>query len=222
MINWDYEREEREMLLSLAKDGDIFYDIGANEGLYSISFAQRFPNSWIYAFEPIPDTITQLQSSIILSGVRNVALVPYGLTDMGTIALFYVSPDDSGASSMAPLEENRFASPCVLERPTFTLDYFVGYGSLPPDIIKCDVEGAELLVFKGGAKVLEKHKPLIQCEMLRKWAKRFNYHPNDIIAFLSQFGYHCFSLQNGKLERFETMAEDTKETNFYFVPGERL
>lgn len=92
---------------------------------------------------------------------------------------------------------------------------------LRPNIIKCDVEGAELLVFKGGAETLEKYKPIIQCEMLRKWAKRFNYHPNDIISFLGKLGYECFTLHDGKLDRFETMTVDTVDMNFYFIHPEK-
>jgi FkbM family methyltransferase len=220
MLNWDYEREVREMLFSLAKDGDTFFDIGANEGLYSISFAQRFPNSRVYALEPIDNTLELLRANITISGAENIYIFPYGLSDKSGYVDFYV-PADSGATSMAQLDEERFGHSEVQHSLVLSLDASVECLEIAPDIIKCDVEGAELLVFKGGAKTLEQHRPIIQCEMLRKWAKRFDYHPNDIIDFLSQYGYHCFTLRDGKLVRFEKMTDDTVETNFYFIHPER-
>ena len=53
------------------------------------------------------------------------------------------------------------------------------------DFIKCDVEGAELFVYKGGMEIIENSKPLIFSEMLRKWSAKFGYHPNDIIDLLA-------------------------------------
>ena len=53
--------------------------------------------------------------------------------------------------------------------------------------------------------------------MLRKWSAKFNYHPNDIIDLFKNLGYHCYSLNEGKLIQFYTMNEDTIETNFFFL-----
>ena len=214
-MNWDYEKAEREMLFSLAKDGDTFFDIGANEGLYSISFAKQFPRSKVYAFEPIPQMRQELNRN--LGEIKNVFIYAFGLSDHTGFVDFYFSESDPGATSLAPLEE-RFGPTITMKKLVTTLDEQCSAPHPCPNIIKCDVEGAELLVFKGGAHTLEKYQPIIQCEMLRKWAKRFNYHPNEIIAFLGQFGYQCFSLRDRKLERFETMTEETTETNFYFLP----
>jgi tRNA G37 N-methylase Trm5 len=74
LLNWEYEKEEREMLLSLAKDGDTFFDIGANAGLYSITFAKRYPKSRVYAFEPIPVTIAELESNLELNRSCDILL----------------------------------------------------------------------------------------------------------------------------------------------------
>jgi len=217
VIDWNYELKERLMLFSLAKDGDTFFDIGANEGLYSIPFARRFSGSRVYAFEPIPQIRERLNENIRMDGkLKNIFVFPCGLSDKQGLVDFYFSPSDPGATSMAPLEE-RFGATVRIRTSVTTIDELSDLHPVP-NIIKCDVEGAELLVLKGGAETIAKHHPIIQCEMLRKWAKRFDYHPNDIIAFLKQFGYQCFSLRDSKLERFETMTEETTETNFYFLP----
>jgi hypothetical protein len=62
---------------------------------------------------------------------------------------------------------------------------------------------------------------MVFTEMLRKWSKRFGYHPNEIIALFQQFGYHCFVLSEGILQPFLEMTEQTVETNFFFLHAER-
>ncbi len=216
VVRREYEREEIEMFLSLAKDGDVFFDIGANLGVYSLAFAKKYPNSQIHAFEPIHSTLNEMRRNLFLNSVTNVTSYNVGLSDHYGDVSFYFDETVASAASGAPLGED--FKETVLTAHIEKLDYF---GHLRPSIIKCDVEGAELLVFKGGAETLKRYKPIIQCEMMRKWTKRFNYHPNDIIAFLGKLGYECFTLHDGKLDRFETMTEDTMEMNFYFIHPDR-
>ena len=84
------------------------------------------------------------------------------------------------------------------------------------DLIKCDVEGAELFVFKGGIETLKKDKPIIFSEMLRKWSKQFGYHPDDIIKLLADIGYHCYGYINDKIEKIDFVTPELETTNFFF------
>jgi len=125
------------------------------------------------------------------------------------------------ASSMANLREDQdtVTEECVVKK----LDDFVS--STPSlkriDFIKCDVEGAELFVFKGALETMKKDKPIIFTEMLRKWASKFNYHPNQIINLLKDLGYGCFVPHNGRMKEIVEMDENTVETNFFFLHGEK-
>ena len=86
------------------------------------------------------------------------------------------------------------------------------------DFIKCDVEGAELFVFQGALKLLAQDKPIVFTEMLRKWAAKFDYHPNQIIELFQGLGYQCFTADaEGKLRAFGLMDDQTQETNFFFL-----
>ena len=53
--------------------------------------------------------------------------------------------------------------------------------------------------------------------MLRKWAAKFDYHPNDIINYFIQFGYNCFTANEGKLKIVDKVDDQTIETNFFFL-----
>ena len=90
-----------------------------------------------------------------------------------------------------------------------------------PDLIKCDVEGGELKTFLGARNTLAEHRPVVFTEMLRKWAARFHYHPNDLIAFFATLDYVCYRIENGALTPMPHMTDDTAETNFFFIPRDQ-
>jgi FkbM family methyltransferase len=215
-----YEAEELSAVMRLGNSCRVFFDVGANVGLYSIALAQRFPDSKVIAFEPIPYTYSELKHNLELNHIENVTPYNMGLSDHPRNAPFYFDPTASGAASGAPLG-SEFGVTETLVCPVDTLDNFVDRIGCSPDFIKCDVEGGEFQVFRGATSVLEHAKPMIFSEMLRKWSKRFGYHPNEIIAFLQQFGYQCFVLSEGMLRPFLRMTEQTMETNFFFLNTER-
>ena len=129
---------------------------------------------------------------------------------------FYYSPTVTGASSSQNITEN--INMTKLELEAETIDNFMITNSISKlDFIKCDVEGAEYFVFQGGLESIRKHIPIIFTEMLRKWAFKFNYHPNDIINLFKSVGYKCYYSCNGKLKAIEFILEDTIPTNFFFL-----
>jgi FkbM family methyltransferase len=216
----NYESKELAAVMRLAKACTVFFDIGANVGLYSIALAQRFPDSKVISFEPIPSTYRELQRNLELNQISNVMTYNMGVSDRAYDAPFYFDATVSGAAAGAPLGPE-FGPTETLVCPVETLDNFIDRTSFSPDFIKCDIEGGELLAFRGGTKMLERAKPIVFTEMLRKWSKRFGYHPNEFIAFFHQFGYRCFVLSEGFLEPFPEMTEQTLDTNFFFLHAER-
>ena len=216
-FNFDhYEREDSEMLYKLVCDNDIIFDIGANIGWYSNHLSKKLPNSTIYSFEPIPETFHQLKKNAELNWCTNIILNNFAFSDVIQKLTFYYSPTITGASSSVNITEND--SMIKLECNATTIDTFIkDKGIQKLDFIKCDVEGAEFMVYKGGAATIEKYKPIVFSEMLRKWSAKFNYHPNNIIDFFKNFGYNCYVSRNGKLSQMMHVTEETIETNFFFL-----
>jgi len=89
------------------------------------------------------------------------------------------------------------------------------------DLIKCDVEGSELFVLRGVAETIRRDQPIIMLEMLRKWARVFDYHPNDIIAFLGDLGYRCWSWDGADLIPVPAVDDACTQTNFFFLHDAR-
>lgn len=215
-----YELEDSEMLYKLVSPGDIIFDIGANIGWYSNHLSKKLPGAQIYSFEPIPETFAQLKRNTELNAAKNIHLNNFAFSDVEQTLTFYYSPTITGASSSQNITEND--GMVKLECRANTLDNFVKENGVDHlDFIKCDVEGAELMVYKGGAQTIARYKPIVFTEMLRKWAGKFGYHPNDIIDFFGAMGYKCFTAHGGKLQPFGRVNDETLETNYFFLHPEK-
>lgn len=211
-----YEKQDADIFLSLFKEDTVFFDIGSHVGFYSIAAAKKNPNIKIYAFEPIPATFDLLKKNIFLNQLSNIYPFNIGLLDENKELHFFLNPTLSANASARNVSETTDMKKVLVQ--VITLDaFFNGQNLTALDIIKCDVEGAEFLVFQGGIQTIIRYKPVIFTEMLRKWSKKFNYHPNDIISLLGNYGYECFISQNDKLLRFLKMDDDTLTTNFFFL-----
>jgi hypothetical protein len=156
----------------------------------------------------------------------------FGFYDENKKLKFYTYREGTGNSSIKNLSQKRNVK---LEMATVkVLDDFINKKKIKVDFIKCDVEGAELFVFLGAKKVLSDSKPIVFCEMLRKWCKKFKYHPNQIIFFFKSIGYKCFYIsnlknqkitnkkkgvfyKNFKLKQIQVISNKTRETNFLFM-----
>jgi FkbM family methyltransferase len=216
MLNFGaYDEFELDIINKLIPENAIFFDIGANIGWYSINIAKMKPKASIYAFEPIPNTFSSLNKNIELNEVDNIITNNHGFSEKNDTLTFYYYPEVSGNASLANLSERSDVD--HIKCDVMKLDDFMKNSNDIIDFIKCDVEGAELLVFKGGIEIIKEHKPIIFSEMLRKWSAHYNYHPDDIIKLLRDVGYECFILLGDKLKYFSSVNEDTLETNFFFL-----
>ena len=205
----------KELIFLLASKSQIIFDIGANIGWYSLNFSKLENVNKIYSFEPIPRTFDYLLKHIDLNNIDKVFPNNLALSDRNGEVEFYFTKQETGSSSMRNIQDRDEINKVVCQ--TKTLTDFVIDNETKIDMIKCDVEGSELFVFKGGIEILERDKPFIFTEMLRKWAAKFEYHPDDIINLLSSIGYRCFAYVDEELEEFFCIKTETKPTNYFFL-----
>lgn len=220
VINFgDYERPELEMQMKLIKPGISILDIGANFGWFSMHIAKKINDTKVFSFEPVPSTFEYLLKNIELNKIKNIKCFNFGFADIDGSFKFYVDPELSANASMVKLSDSNSVveQKCIVKK----IDDFVSHNKIPVDFIKCDVEGAELLVFKGGAKTISEQQPIVFAEMLRKWSSKFDYHPNDIISFFKNLNYRCFVIENNMLKPFDWVDEKTIETNYFFLHEEK-
>lgn len=212
-----YEQAELDMQLKLIEPESTILDIGANFGWYAMHIGKYRPFSKILSFEPITSTFRWLNENIELNDFKNIRTFNFGFSDAEGSFDFYFEPSLSVNASLANVSGGKDiqVTKCSVRR----LDDFIKTENVKVDFIKSDVEGFELLVFKGGADLIRRDCPVIFTEMLRKWTLTFNYHPNDIIAFFRELGYFCFVQDEGRLRRFDTVDENTTEPNYFFLHG---
>lgn len=216
---FDYEKDDSDMMENLVADGDYFFDIGANIGWYSINIAVLRRSARVFCFEPIPKTYQNLQINLALNSVPNVTSHDFGLSNQISEFTFYYYPEGSGGASSVNVTGRSDIE--TVQCKVRTLDDYVAEGNLHVDFIKCDVEGAELLVFQGGATTITRDKPIVFSEILRKWSAKFNYSPNEIFDFFRERGYRAFVAKGRMLMEFGNMDESTVETNFFFLHAEK-
>lgn len=219
----EYEQLELQTtgrMISFIKDCVVF-DIGANLGWYTLNICKRFPDVRCFAFEPIDETINKLKETLQLNEISNAEIYNFGFMDYSGELDFFYDTVASGASSIADLRE--LPTTKVHKCTVKTMDDFVTENNVPRiDFIKCDVEGAELFVYKGGIQSLEKFKPIVFSEMLRKWSAKCGYHPNQIIEIFKDLGYSCYILEeNGSLTKFGEVTDETEATNYFFLHNEK-
>ncbi|HRH35245.1 MAG TPA: FkbM family methyltransferase, partial [Catalimonadaceae bacterium] len=211
----DYESEELHMQQRLIEDGQCVLDIGGNYGWYCMHMAKKFPKAHIFSFEPIPHTHQLMVENLAVNGIQNVDALKFGLSDADGSFQFYYDPALSVNASLKNLTGKNTVEGVACE--VKTLDGYWANRNEAIHFIKCDVEGAELLVYKGAPKTLQVHKPIIFSEMLRKWTAQFGYHPNDIIDYLAGFGYQPYVLSGKGLKVFGRVDDNTRETNYFFL-----
>lgn len=220
IINFNrYEPEETAVMDRLVAKASTILDVGANIGWYTARFARRLPRAHVYAFEPVPTSFAYLQRNVAANGVADrVTTFNYGLSNSNGPVEFFISPANGTNASLKNVAGADDAVTVV--GLTLTLDQWVANYGVAPDFVKCDVEGAEFLVFKGAEKTLRAHRPIVFAELLRKWAKPFGYHPNDVILYFATLGYRCFSVGQQGARLITEVTDDTVETNYAFLHSE--
>lgn len=155
---------ELEIITDLlgAADGATFFDIGANIGLYSILVGVFDPDGSVFAFEPFPETVARLRrNSDTFAAAITVFELAVSDTDGNGSLQLADSPTDHHLRSEGDDETDS------IPVQTTTIDRLRQNGDVPePDIVKIDVEGAELDVLHGMEETLSTaDRVILYCEV---------------------------------------------------------
>jgi len=178
------EPEVQAALREQLRPGMVFYDLGANIGFFSLLAARLVGKEGrVVAFEADPEIATRLrehvarnESSWIIVEEKAVWSEPrtvfFARTDPAT------SPDRGLGHVVSASEGDTIRVSAV------SLD---GYTRTQPapDFLKCDVEGAEVEVFRGAERLLKEKRPGIICEMHSEENHKI------LLEEFSRFGYAC-------------------------------
>jgi FkbM family methyltransferase len=184
-------------LLQHVRPDDVFVDAGANVGYMAMQVAERVgPRGAVWCFEPNPRLVGMIEQSIAANQfIGRVHPTQVALVDRdGPDRPFHLSADpaNSGLSSLAPDEAHRVAGRMdelpPVNVPVTTFDTFARQREFARlDVIKIDVEGAELLVLEGMRQSITRFRPrfLIVETAIDSPAR-------DLLA---ELGYRCSMLE---------------------------
>lgn len=199
-------------LRTLIEPGCTFYDIGSNIGYMALSIAHDFPDVQVFAFEPLPDMASAIRSSARANGMEKLSVINAAVsTETGETSFFL--PRHSIHASLV----SRETSATELRVKTLRLD---DAGLPPPDVIKIDVEGAEMFVIAGGSEVLAKHMPHLVYECDGN-TERFSHTPRDMITALQRLGYDRFFRILGDTRTEIKSGDEVSEGDFVALSSKR-
>ncbi len=227
---WRYriltEKPEIKFLLQHLKPGQTAVDIGAHKGAYTYWMYRRVgATGKVFAFEPQPQLYGRLKDlfSNIIHGNIHLDDRALSSSSLETVMSGSVHAPTPSASLTPEHSQNGETIPVS----TTTLDsVFMAETPVPVHFIKCDVEGHELDVLKGGINLLQRFQPIlsIECEARHKSVN----HVEDVFRFLGTLNYsgtffdgHDFcSLETFNLERYQLNPNrDIYVNNFFFKPN---
>ncbi len=193
-----FERHELEFILGVLEPGMTFVDVGANVGLFSIPAAKKLQHGPVYAFEPTARTFDLLLKNSRLNNVANLHAVQSAVGDYVGEAVLQINIQEKDGLNTIGKPTHEYSEVVGTESVQITtLDNFIRQHDISGvDVMKVDVEGAELLVFRGAADLLARpDAPLILYEG-GFLSKGFGYHPVETMWLLERHGYSCFVINS--------------------------
>jgi len=179
---------------------DVAVDVGAAMGTYS--WILNRASKQVYAFEPGNLHYRCLSRVAFWT---NIEVIHAAVGSVCSRVSLYTPGSDSLALHSATLsQDNPVVGPTstnVDQVDQITLDsFFVDklFPSRTIDVLKVDVEGYELEVFRGSVEILSKHHPLIICEI----EARHNGNYPEVFGLLKKLGYDCYIYRAGSYEPF--------------------
>ena len=194
-----YEAVKQSKLIAFVRPGMTCWDVGANAGFYTLLFAELVgPLGKVFAFEPLPTNVRRLQRHVEMNSYHNVRIIASALGDFDGDTGF-----DLGPSTLM----GHLAHDGPLTVRCSRADSLLASGvAEAPDIIKIDIEGAEVAFLKGAPQTM-KTLPMVFLATHGPAEHRTS------LDLLAQYGYHTTALNGGPAqETDELMAVADRPT----------
>jgi len=191
-----WEAYETELTLTHLQPGDIYVDVGANIGYYTLIAAQRVGTQGkVFAYEPDPDNFELLKTNVALNDLSQVQVFPYALYDKNTDGQLFLSADNFGDHRIYASGDNRSQRNIRLVHG----DEHVGQLSEKIDFLKIDTQGAEFFVVNGLKRLIMKNRNYLRMilEFCPYGIRHSGASGHDLLQLLADTGmqYHIVDHQ---------------------------
>lgn len=210
---WGYEHYERgtiRLLRMLLRNTRCFFDVGANVGYFSL-FAARVLDGRgeVHAFEPWAECYADLARNAEQNRLSNLHLVRAALADEDCMTKLFIpgdrewttasfSADFARSNTFETVASMRFESYCRARDLALV------------DLVKIDVEGAELRVLRGMGQLLNAWRPNLIVEVLPPFEK-------ELDDFFANTAYRKYRIRTDGLEAIDRMSSVAHERNVFLT-----
>jgi FkbM family methyltransferase len=193
-VSGDYEVAVQNAFVSLLREGDVFYDIGANVGFFSVLAGRLVGQAGaVHAFEPVPANASMVERNAQLNHLGNIEVFRVAVSNQTGKSELYLADHAGGAALKSAGVPPDLAGVIVVD--TSSIDDHVNLRRMrPPNVVKIDVEGAELEVLHGMLEVLQEWSPKIILEVDDAERKRCEEKMTACKEFLTNLRYRIEGL----------------------------
>ena len=213
-----YESELTDRIIDYLKPGDVFIDVGANMGYFSLLGSKLVgPAGQVLAFEPLLANFAWLAHNLQLNGADNVLAFSSALSNQSGIARISVPPFfNNGISSLRDASNGHPTVSVQLQQFDEIPDSVVVREKI--HLIKIDTEGHELNVLHGMQKTLQRAQPMaVACELTPAWTS-----VGSIVELLSDAGFRGEYFQHGEWRPITDSTEFPEQCNAWFAKNARV
>ena len=220
----ELERGTRILIQKYLRPGNVFIDVGANVGMHTLAAARAMQGQGkIIAFEPFEPTMRMLEKSIWMNGFSSMTEIHQAavFNAAGRQQLFIGAT--SGHHSLFALEPSPNNAQGPVEVPLVRLDSVIAAGQRI-DLMKIDVEGAELEVIEGAVSLIADNPEIaLIVEFGPSHLRRTGRTPSQWLDSFNQLGlyYRVINNESGALEKWSLDAlEQVESVNLFFARPE--
>lgn len=221
-----YSQDALALLPSLLGPEGVFLDIGANHGEFTVAAGLASPRGRVIAVEPVTRNQHRLQNNIRLNEFRHVMVIPVALSDKTAELDIYDQSEPYADGTVNEGLTTLFAhsgrahavekvSVCRLD------DVYPQWGLERLDLVKLDIEGAELAALRGGEKMLARFRPILIVEIGRESCRAAGHEPEVLAQWLIDHGYRLVRMEDGgtQVEVSPAGLDDFQNVIAYPVQG---
>ena len=189
---------ELSTLLPLLHPEEIFLDVGAHAGGWAIPVSRVLTAGHVYAFEALPHYAQVLRTTLAFLRRRNVTVVLGAVSDAeGELPIVWKDVAGRRLTGRTHIGRGGEAGSAVRVR-ALTIDRFCQeHPGGRVRLVKCDVEGAELMVLRGAAATIDRWRPIVFCELYDEYCAHYGYSARDVFAYFASRGYRPMQFEGG-------------------------
>lgn len=213
----EYEPDLMALARRLVPADGIVLDVGANIGFFACAIGRRAAEvgARVHCFEPVSSNRARLERNVRLNRLGlTVSVHPLALGDRSGTLVMRRMPAGEASNAVG---ENMFSewdrgtvdreSWPAEETRVVRLDDW-GRDLRRCDLVKIDVEGADLLVLRGAADTLTRHRPVVLAELNPYWMRQIGQGLDDARSLAREIDYAVLRLQSG---RWIPLEEDHRD-----------